>query len=267
MAMILDNNLGGNLQYAKQLLREIARLKFWGIGAQYSIECARDPEFVELLSAANCRMAFVGMESLSDGSLKGVKKKQNNVEEYRETFDRLHRRGILTFTGFMFALDEDTPEYYETLAEKLDEVGICVILPSISVPIYGTPWYRDVVAEGRLLDTDLSHYEGDHLVFRHRHLTGEQIYTYYRRVTRAFYTWPNILRRWVRFLGKQRINESLPQFFLKILLTTAVYFRLSIFQRHHAQKRIFPQLPSRQTGGGFEELGEAAAAEGPASGS
>ena len=49
MAMVLDNNLGGNLAYTKALLREIARLKFWGIGFQFSIECLRDEEFVELL--------------------------------------------------------------------------------------------------------------------------------------------------------------------------------------------------------------------------
>ena len=29
MAMLLDNNLGGDLKYAKELLREIAKLKFW----------------------------------------------------------------------------------------------------------------------------------------------------------------------------------------------------------------------------------------------
>lgn len=248
MAMLLDNNLGGDVEYAKRLLREIAKLKLWAIGTQFSIECLRDDEFVDLLAKANGRMAFIGMESLNDQSLAGVQKRQNKVSEYKELFERLHRRGILTFTGFMFALDEDTREYYETLSEKLDDVGTCVILPSISIPIYGTPLYNQIEGEGRIVDRDLSHYEGDHLVFEHKYLTAEEVYDVYKRVNRIFFSWKNILRRWVRFMAMQSIQESMPQFMLKILVTTFVYFKLSIFQRHHAQERVFNSVPSRAEG-------------------
>jgi radical SAM superfamily enzyme YgiQ (UPF0313 family) len=245
MAMILDNNLGGDLQYAKALLRELARLKFWAVGTQFSVECLRDNEFIELLAQARCHMAFIGMESLNDKSLEGVKKRQNKAGEYKELFDKLHRRGILTFTGLMIALDDDTEQYYATLPEKLKEVGTCVILPSISIPIYGTPWYQSVAAEGRVTDRDLSHYEGDHLVFRHKHLSPEQIYAAYRHVAKEFYSWTSILRRWVNFLSMQERVEPPVKFLLKIFLTTFIYFKLSIFQRHHAQKRVFPKLRSR----------------------
>lgn len=239
MAMILDNNLGGNLKNAKNLLREIAKLKFWGIGAQYSIECLRDNEFVDLLSKANCRMSFIGMESLNEKSLIDVHKKQNKVHEYKEVFDKLHRKGILTFTGLMFALDEDTNEYYDTLPQKLEDVGTCVILPSISIPIYGTPFYDKVVSTGRLLDDDISHYEGDHVLFRHKNLSEQEIYDAYKRVNKIFYSWKNIIKRWIKFMSKQSVRESIPQFLLKIAVTTVIYFKLSIFERHHAQKRVF----------------------------
>ena len=106
--MLLDNNLGGDLKYAKELLGEIAKLKLWGLGAQFSIDALRDNGYVDALADAGCRMAFIGMESLSPESLNDVQKRQNNVQEYRDAFARLHRLGILTFTGLMFALDEDT---------------------------------------------------------------------------------------------------------------------------------------------------------------
>ncbi len=246
MAMILDNNLGGDLKYAKTLLREIAKLKFWAIGTQFSVECLRDDEFVELLAQARCSMAFIGMESLSDKSLAGVKKRQNKVEEYKEAFEKLHRRGILTFTGLMFALDDDTREYYETLPRRLDDVGVCAILPSISIPIYGTPWYHEVVSEGRLLDSDLSHFEGDHLVFKHNNLTADNIYSAYKSVNKVFYAWTNIFKHWVRFISLQSKREPVLEFLLKLLITTFIYFKLSLFQRHHAQERVFPKLESRE---------------------
>jgi radical SAM superfamily enzyme YgiQ (UPF0313 family) len=246
MAMILDNNLGGDLQNAKALLRAIAPLKYWAIGTQFSIECLRDPEFVELLSQANCRMAFIGMESLNDESLAGVQKKQNKVEEYRELFARLHQRGILTFAGLMFALEEDTSEYYRELPKRLDEVEVSAILPSISIPLYGTPWYQQVVADGRLLDEDLSHYEGDHLLFRHRRMSEQEIFEAYRRVNRIFYDGRTIIRRWWRFFRQQEKRESMAQFLLKLVVTTFVYFEISIFQRHHAQHRVFVPLSAPQ---------------------
>jgi radical SAM superfamily enzyme YgiQ (UPF0313 family) len=244
MAMILDNNLGGDLKNAKLLLKEIAKLKFWAIGTQFSIECLRDNEFVELLAKARCRMAFIGMESLSIASLKSVEKRQNKVYEYKKMINELHKKGILTFTGLMFALEEDTKEYYATLPEKLDEVGNAIILPSISIPLYGTPWYYQVLAEGRITDYDISHYEGDHVVFKHKHLSEQEIYDAYRRVNKIFYSWKNILKRWLRIIRKliKEDFETIPEFLLKILIVTFIYFKLSIFQKHHAQKRVFNQV-------------------------
>jgi radical SAM superfamily enzyme YgiQ (UPF0313 family) len=239
MAMILDNNFSGDMKYAKEVLREVAKLKFWAVGVQISIESLRDDEFVDLMSKANCRMAFIGMESLNTASLLSVQKKQNKVEEYKSIFDKLHKRGILTFTGFMFAMEEDTVEYYNNLPKALDNVDNSVILSSIAIPIYGTPLYDKNIEEGRIVDYNISHYEGDHLVFRHKHLSDQEIYAAYKEVNRSFFSLGSIMRRWFRFIKKQRINESLPQFILKILITTFIYFKLSVFQGHHARKRVF----------------------------
>lgn len=243
MAMILDNNLGGDLRNAKALLRALEPLKFWAIGTQFSIECLRDDEFVDLLARARCRMAFIGMESLNDESLAGVKKRQNRVEEYRELFAKLHDRGILTFAGLMLALEQDTLQYYATLPDRLAEIDVSAILPSISIPLYGTPWYRQAESEGRIVDRDLSHYEGDHLVFRHPKLRQEEIYSAYRYVTGRFYAWSNIVRRWWKFVRRQRKQESLVEFVLKVIVTTFVYFEISWFQKHHAAHRIERPLP------------------------
>jgi radical SAM superfamily enzyme YgiQ (UPF0313 family) len=247
MAMILDNNFGGDMKYAKAVLREVAKLKFWAVGVQISIESLRDDEFVDLMSKVNCRMAFIGMESLNTASLLSVQKKQNKVEEYKTIFDKLHKRGILTFTGFMFGLEEDTVEYYKNLPEALDEVDNSVILSSIAIPIYGTPLYYQQMNEGRIVDFNISHYEGDHLVFKHKSLTDREIYSAYKEVNRRFFSFTSIMRRWKRFIKKQRINESLPQFLLKIIVTTFIYFELSLFQGHHARKRVFNSTPKPET--------------------
>ena len=184
-------------------------------------------------------MAFIGMESLNTASLLSVQKKQNKVEEYKTIFDKLQKRGILTFTGFMFGLEEDTVEYYKNLPEALDEVDNSIILSSIAIPIYGTPLYDQLMDEGRIVDYNISLYEGDHLVFKHKNLSDQEIYSAYKEVNRRFFSIGSIMRRWWRFIKKQRINESLLQFLLKIIVTTFIYFELSIFQGHHTWKRVF----------------------------
>jgi radical SAM superfamily enzyme YgiQ (UPF0313 family) len=242
MAMLLDNNLGGDRKYAKELLKEIAKLKLWGLGAQFSFDCLQDEEFVDLLSDANCRMAFIGMESINEPSLASVHKKQNKVEEYTELFYKLKQRGILTFTGLMVALDEDTVTYYNELPKKVEEVDPSSILTSISIPIPGTPFHEVVNSEGRIFDRNLAHYEGDHLVFKPKNVTPEQVFKVYREINESFYSWKNIARRWSRLLKAQIKNGFSLKLFFGMFLTSYILLKLSIFQRDHAVKKVYPLL-------------------------
>ena len=116
--------------------------------------------------------------------------------------------------------------------------------PPYMIPLYGTPWYYQVLAEGRITDFDISHYEGDHVVFRHKYLTEVQIYDCYKNVNRHFFSWKNILRRWLKIILKQQKGENAFQFAVKIFMVTFIYFKLSIFQKHHAEKKIYNRIKS-----------------------
>ena len=250
LAMLYDNNLGGDIEYAKDLLREIAKLKLWALGTQFSFDCLHDDEFVELLAQANCTMAFIGLESLSEPSLLSVHKKQNRVAEYRELFEKLKRYGIMTFTGLMLALDEDTPEYYHDLPEHLDEIDPSVILLSISIPIPGTPFHRKALEEGRIIDADLSHYEGDHLVIQPKHVTPEDVFEAFGRVNRTFYSGGRMLRRWARLVRSYRAEKNPFRWVFHAVVLSYVFFKLSVFQRDHAEQRVYPLGASRAFEGG-----------------
>ncbi len=239
MAMLLDNNLGGDMDWAKELLREIASLRLWALGVQFSLNCLRDDEFLDLLAEANCSMAFLGLESLHEPSLRAVRKGHNRVEAYRAELDRLRERGILAFAGVMLGLDEDTSAYYRKLPALLDEVGPAVILPSISIPIPGTPFHAEVASEGRILDRDLSRYDGDHVVFRPRGVTPAEVVEAFERVNRSYYAAPAVVRRWWRHLavlfGARRVRGRAR----RAAVLTFVLAKLSRFQRHHARQRVY----------------------------
>jgi radical SAM superfamily enzyme YgiQ (UPF0313 family) len=147
----------------------------------------------------------------------------------------------------MLALDEDTPDYYRSVPGRLEEVDPSALLISISIPIPGTPFHREVEAEGRIFDRDLSHYEGDHLVFTPRKVRPVEVFEAFEMINRTFYSWNAILRRWGRFLraylaaggrragGARDIGHRLARSGLLLV----VFFKLSVFQRHHAQQKVF----------------------------
>ena len=239
MAMLYDNNFGGDMGYAKDLLREIAKLDLWAVGFQFSFNCLKDEEFLDLLVEARCGMAFIGLESMNEPSLRAVRKRQNKVAQYEEQFKKLKERGILTFTGMMLALDEDTASYYETVPKKLEEVDPSAVLLSISIPIPGTPFQKQLESEGRIFDKNLAHYEGDHLVFIPKKVAPSEVIAAYRNINREFYSWRSIIRRWWRFVTAYTIQGSAPKRALRAVLLSYIFMKLSIFQRHHAQKKVF----------------------------
>jgi radical SAM superfamily enzyme YgiQ (UPF0313 family) len=239
VAMLLDNNLGGDMNYAKALLKEIAKLKLWALGVQFSFDCLHDDEFIDLLVEAHCAMAFIGLESLNESSLSSVHKYQNKVAEYKSLFVKLKRRGILTFTGLMLALDADTPGYYKQLPRKLDEIDPSSILLSISIPIPGTPFYKKVESEQRITDENLAHYEGDHLVFKPKGVSSEQVFEAFRVINKYFYSWKSIAKRWWRIISTMSYKHKFFERILHMLLISSILIKLSIFQKDHAEKKVY----------------------------
>ncbi len=248
MAMFYDNNFGGDMGYAKELLREVAKLDLWGVGFQFSFNCLKDDEFVDLLAQAHGTMAFIGLESLNQPSLHSVKKRQNKVAEYQEQFLKLKERGIMTFTGMMLALDEDTPEYYRDLPQRIEEVDPAAVLLSISIPIPGTPFHREVEAEGRIFDSNLAHYEGDHLVFQPRKVTAEDVFEAYERINRTFYSWRSILRRWWRLVSTHVWRGKSGWRHLRSILLSYIFLKVSIFERDHAEQKVYALRERRAKG-------------------
>jgi radical SAM superfamily enzyme YgiQ (UPF0313 family) len=242
LAMIYDNNVGGDLKHAKALLREIAKLNLWAVGLQFTVNCLEDEEFVDLMLEARVAMAFLGMESLAEASLMGVNKGHNVVRRYEAQFRRLRERGILIFAGFMVALPEDTPEYYRTVNAALDRVDPSAILSSIAIPIPGTPLHTEIAGAGRIVDTDLSHYEGDHLVFRPETVTPDEVLDAYERIPEAFYAWPRVARRWFRLMRDYWTSPHGRHKLLRSPLLTMILLQLTRFQRYHLEHKVRPVL-------------------------
>jgi radical SAM superfamily enzyme YgiQ (UPF0313 family) len=190
-----DDNIGANPKYAKELFRALAPLKKWWT-SQCTANGARDEEFLELASRSGCKALFLGLESISQESLDATNKAHNRVDDYARLLATMHRHGIAAHLGVMFGFDQDDRGIFRRTAEFLDEACVDVATISMVVPMPGTPTFRRFQAEGRILTTDWSKYDGKkHSVFEPALMSPSELEAGTEWVARRFYSPRSIARR------------------------------------------------------------------------
>lgn len=173
-AVFTDNNLGSNRPYLHQLceaLRPIERI--WS--AAVSIDVTDDPGLVRGMAAAGCTGVFVGFESLSDSNLADSGKRTPAAADYARRVRVFHDAGIQVSASFVFGFDHDRPDVFERTVFWVEQNRIECATFHILTPYPGTPLFRRMEAEGRLLHRNWDLYDTAHTVFRPRHMTPEQL--------------------------------------------------------------------------------------------
>jgi len=190
-----DDNIAGDREYAKQLFKAITPYHKWW-SSQASIHAGQDDEFLELAAESGCKQLFLGLESVSQASLNAVHKRFNPVEDYFRIIERIHSYGIAVQAGIVFGFDCDTPQIFAETLDFLEQAGVQNATFNILTPFPGTPLYRKLEAEGRILSRDWNRYNSrSDVVFRPRHMSGEELLAGFYRVNQRFYSLPSILRR------------------------------------------------------------------------
>jgi radical SAM superfamily enzyme YgiQ (UPF0313 family) len=190
-----DDNIGANLRYAKELFRALTPLRKWWT-SQCTANAVRDEELVALAARSGCKALFLGLESISQESLQGTNKAHNRVADYRRLIASLHRHGIAVHLGIMFGFDQDDTGIFRRTADFLDEARVDVATVSMVVPMPGTPTFRRLHAEGRILTTDWSRYDGKrHCVFEPARMSPAELEAGTEWVARRFYSPRSIARR------------------------------------------------------------------------
>jgi radical SAM superfamily enzyme YgiQ (UPF0313 family) len=184
VAWFWDDNLLAQRSWAKRLLRELSGLNRWWL-TQASIDIVKDRELLDLMERSGCIGIFLGIESLDDGDLKSVSKRQNRAGEYKDAIERLHGRGICVMAGFISGFDNQTPETILATADRLNAIGVDVPFLSILTPFRGTRLYDEHLAAGRILkERGWPHYNGYNVAFQPARMTPEELVSAHRRLWR-----------------------------------------------------------------------------------
>jgi radical SAM superfamily enzyme YgiQ (UPF0313 family) len=215
--ILWDDNLAGDMEYAKALFRALAPQRKWW-SSQASIHAAKDDEFLELAARSGCKQLFIGLESVSQASVNEVSKAFNHVDEYARAIERIHSHGMSVQAGIVFGFDNDTEGVFEKTLDFLEASGVQNATFNILTPFPGTRLYKRLDAEGRILTRDWSKYNGRaDVVFQPRHMSPEALLAGYQYAQARFYSWGSVCRR---------LSRSPVQLFWTLPLNLAYAFAL-----------------------------------------
>jgi radical SAM superfamily enzyme YgiQ (UPF0313 family) len=204
--LFIDDSLSGDLDYLRALLRALAPLRVrWY--SQIGFNVTEDAALLDLMQASGCRGVFIGLESLSQASLAETRKAFNRAADYRDGIRRLHQRGIGVIGAFVLGYDHDGRDVFDRTLRFLAEAEVDALQLTVLTPFPGTPLYRRLDAEGRLVDRDWEHYDLGHVVFAPRNMEAAELRAGHDRILARFYSWPLILRRLGRGLRHLHLSE------------------------------------------------------------
>ncbi|TMQ34493.1 MAG: B12-binding domain-containing radical SAM protein, partial [Planctomycetota bacterium] len=193
-AVFVDNNLGSRPEYLRRLCRALRPLeRIWS--AAVTLDVTDDPTLVREMALAGCTGVFIGFESLADDNLAAARKKSPRTQDYARRVDILHQHGIQVNGSFVLGFDEDRPDVFARTAAWIEENRLECATFHILTPYPGTPLYRSMEAEGRLLHKNWDLYDTAHVVFRPRHMTPEQLAQGYGWCYRRLFSHASIWRR------------------------------------------------------------------------
>jgi radical SAM superfamily enzyme YgiQ (UPF0313 family) len=190
-----DDNIAGDMEYAKNLFRAIAPHRKWW-SSQASIHAGRDDEFLDAAARSGCKQLFLGLESISQQSMTEVNKGFNRANEYLEIVKRIHAHGIAVQAGIVFGFDHDTPEIFKDTIDFLEKAGVQNATFNILTPFPGTPLFRRMEAEGRILTRDWRKYNSrDDVVYQPRRMSIAELLAGVQYANERFYSFPSMAKR------------------------------------------------------------------------
>jgi len=172
--VFVDNNLGSRPAYLRKLC---AALRPLGIiwSAAVTIDVTDDPTLVRDMAQSGCTGVFVGFESLNEGNLTDARKRTPAPVDYARRVALLHQYGIQVNGSFVLGFDHDRPDVFARTVQWIEENRLECATFHILTPYPGTPLFRQLDAQGRILHRDWDKYDTAHVVFQPKHLSCAEL--------------------------------------------------------------------------------------------
>jgi radical SAM superfamily enzyme YgiQ (UPF0313 family) len=193
-ALFIDLSPVEDVDYAKALYRAMIPLRIRWLGLA-TTRLAEDLELLSLAAASGCKGVLIGFESVSQDTLNGTQKQFHAADRYGEYVRRLHDHGIGIQACFVYGFDDEDDSVFERTVEFVDRTKIDLPRYAVATPFPGTPLYRRLEAQGRLLHRNWSLYDVEHVVFEPRRMTPERLQSGLQWSWEQSYSWRSFFHR------------------------------------------------------------------------
>ncbi|MCL5024074.1 MAG: B12-binding domain-containing radical SAM protein [Nitrospirae bacterium] len=212
----VDDNFTAHKGRAKELLRGMIAEKLtssWA--AQVRTDVATDPELLRLMADAGCHTLYIGFESINPRTLVEFNKKQE-PDDIVNCVRTVKDFGIHIHGMFVLGADTDDVETIRKTADFAIRCGIDTTQMVALTPLPGTPFFNEMKEKGRILHTDWSRYNVQHVVFRPAQMTPETLQFETMKGMKKFYSWKYILKHLASFdlhyaavgvFGRRAVNK------------------------------------------------------------
>lgn len=194
----VDDNFAANIRFASDLADAIAPLNVRWV-TQMSIHAAHDEVLLAKLARSGCVGVLIGFESLDDTVLRAMRKSFNTMKGgFVSALAKLRRHHIRVYGTFVFGYGPTRPEAFAEAAEFAMDHKFYIAAFNHLTPFPGTPLYRRLQEENRLLYQDWwldERYRYNDLPFRPLGAEPDDIRQGCLSARRTFYGWKSIARR------------------------------------------------------------------------
>jgi len=190
-----DVSMTIDASYTKALFKSMKDLNKKFVCEGNADVLVKDEELLELSYEAGCIEWTVGFESFAQQTLESVHKKTNNVEDFALLVKKIHKYKMAILGNFIFGFDQDAPDVFEITQENILNVGLDSARFAILTPYPGTPLYKRLETEGRILTRDWSKYNRKNVVFEPKNMSKEELQNGFLKISNNFNSISNIIYR------------------------------------------------------------------------
>jgi radical SAM superfamily enzyme YgiQ (UPF0313 family) len=240
---IFNANRGRVKRILSRILSEGINMPTWF--AQVRVESACDPEMLKLMARAGCSYVFIGLESISDETLK-LYRKHSTIEKNRAAIDAFHDVGIRVHGMFVLGSDADTPKTIDDTFKFARGMNLDSAQFFALTAVPGPPMTARYEREGKIIAPGQWHlFDAQHAVVQPKKMTAYELQMGTIKASLDFYSYREALRQLVagRGLLNALIRVKGHQLAKRILSDNAEYVK-SLKQLHDWQSGLHREYES-----------------------
>jgi radical SAM superfamily enzyme YgiQ (UPF0313 family) len=215
MVFIVDDNFIGNKRNVKLFMPELIKWSErngfpFSFITEASVNLAEDDTLLEMMSRANFRRVFLGIETPVEESLKEAQKGQNTRRNLLESVHKIQSYGMEVMAGFIVGFDSDPEDIFERQINFIHDSAIPLAMVGLLGALPDTQLWRRLEREGRLLQESTGNNTDCSLNFIPK-MNTKNLIEGYKKILRTIYSPAEYYHRALGCLSRLRRDELEPR--------------------------------------------------------